>query len=158
MSAILDGGVFPGTQGGPLEHVIAAKAVAFGEALSDQYKGYCKQVVKNAQAMARAFNEKGNPIGIARPNSRPMEINNMEINLFEILPSSGILIKYDPGVPLVYMGFAITLFGSVLSIISTQQLWIISEEKNSTLYIGGLSNRNSSGFAKQFPLIIKSAF
>ena len=59
MSAILDSGVFPGTQGGPLEHVIAAKAVAFGEALSDEYKSYCKQVIKNAQAMAEAFNNKG---------------------------------------------------------------------------------------------------
>ena len=59
MSAILDGAVFPGTQGGPLEHVIAAKAVAFGEDLSDEYLHYCVQVIKNAQAMAKAFVEKG---------------------------------------------------------------------------------------------------
>jgi len=59
MSAILDSGVFPGTQGGPLEHVIASKAVAFGEALSDNYKTYCEQIIKNAQAMANSFNEKG---------------------------------------------------------------------------------------------------
>ena len=59
MSAILNSGVFPGMQGGPLEHVIAAKAVAFGEALTDDYKSYTKQVVKNAQAMAGAFVEKG---------------------------------------------------------------------------------------------------
>ncbi len=55
MSALLDGGVFPGTQGGPLEHVIAAKAVAFGEALKPSYKGYCEQVIKNAQVMAAEF-------------------------------------------------------------------------------------------------------
>ena len=59
MSAILDGAVFPGTQGGPLEHVIAAKAVSYGEALSDEYMHYCVQVIKNAQAMARTFVEKG---------------------------------------------------------------------------------------------------
>jgi glycine hydroxymethyltransferase len=59
MSAILDGAVFPGTQGGPLEHVIAAKAVAFGEALSDQYFKYILQVKKNAQAMAKAFTKRG---------------------------------------------------------------------------------------------------
>lgn len=59
MSSILNSGVFPGMQGGPLEHVIAAKAVAFGEALTDEYKAYTKQVVKNAQAMANAFVEKG---------------------------------------------------------------------------------------------------
>ncbi len=58
MSAILDSAIFPGTQGGPLEHVIAAKAVAFGEALTDEYKNYCKQVIANAQAMAKAFVEK----------------------------------------------------------------------------------------------------
>lgn len=59
MSSILDGAVFPGTQGGPLEHVIAAKAVAFGEALTDDYKQYCAQVIKNAQAMSQAFMQKG---------------------------------------------------------------------------------------------------
>ena len=59
MSAILDSGVFPGTQGGPLEHVIAAKAVAFGEALTDGYRTYCKQVQSNAKVMAEAFVEKG---------------------------------------------------------------------------------------------------
>jgi glycine hydroxymethyltransferase len=59
MSAILDGGVFPGTQGGPLEHIIAAKAVAYQEALQPEYKDYCKQVMKNAQALAGAMVEKG---------------------------------------------------------------------------------------------------
>jgi glycine hydroxymethyltransferase len=59
MSAILDSGVFPGTQGGPLEHIIAAKAIAFGEALNHGFKAYSKQVIKNAQAMADAFVEKG---------------------------------------------------------------------------------------------------
>jgi glycine hydroxymethyltransferase len=59
MSAILDSGVFPGMQGGPLEHVIAAKAVAFGEALKPQFKDYCEQVIANAQAMASAFVDRG---------------------------------------------------------------------------------------------------
>ncbi len=59
MSACLDMAVFPGTQGGPLEHVIAAKAVAYGEALSDEYMHYCVQVVKNSQTMAKALIEKG---------------------------------------------------------------------------------------------------
>lgn len=59
MSAVLDGAVFPGTQGGPLEHVIAAKAVAFEEALSENYMKYIIQVQKNAQAMAKAFVSRG---------------------------------------------------------------------------------------------------
>ncbi len=58
MSSLLDGAVFPGIQGGPLEHVIAAKAVAFGEALTDVFMEYALQVVRNAQAMANAFVEK----------------------------------------------------------------------------------------------------
>ncbi|MCA6074433.1 serine hydroxymethyltransferase [Fulvivirga sedimenti] len=59
LSALLDSGVFPGTQGGPLEHVIAAKAVAFQEALSDDYLHYVVQVAKNAKAMADAFIQRG---------------------------------------------------------------------------------------------------
>lgn len=59
MSALLDSAVFPGMQGGPLEHVIAAKAVAFMEALQPEYKTYQQQVKKNAQVMAQAFIDKG---------------------------------------------------------------------------------------------------
>jgi len=59
MSALLDLAVFPGNQGGPLEHVIAGKAIAFGEALSDSYGSYILQVKKNADAMAKAFVKRG---------------------------------------------------------------------------------------------------
>ena len=59
MSAMLDSAVFPGMQGGPLEHVIASKAVAFNEALDDSFKVYQKQVLKNASVMAQAFMDKG---------------------------------------------------------------------------------------------------
>ena len=59
MTSLLDGGVFPGTQGGPLEHVIAAKAIAFQEALSEEYMQYVLQVQKNAKVMSQAFVDKG---------------------------------------------------------------------------------------------------
>jgi glycine hydroxymethyltransferase len=59
MSSVLDMAVFPGTQGGPLEHIIAAKAIAFGEALSDEYLTYITQVKVNAKAMAESFMNKG---------------------------------------------------------------------------------------------------
>jgi len=59
MSALLNGGVFPGNQGGPLEHIIAAKAIAFSEALTDEFLHYQIQVKKNAATMAKAFVEKG---------------------------------------------------------------------------------------------------
>ena len=59
MSSILDSAIFPGNQGGPLEHVIAAKAIAFGEALTDQYMYYILQVKNNAATMAKAFVDRG---------------------------------------------------------------------------------------------------
>lgn len=59
MSSLLDSGVFPGNQGGPLEHIIAAKAIAFGEALTDEFMHYMLQVKRNAEAMAKAFVDKG---------------------------------------------------------------------------------------------------
>uniref|UniRef100_UPI00404952ED serine hydroxymethyltransferase n=1 Tax=Gelidibacter sp. TaxID=2018083 RepID=UPI00404952ED len=59
MSSLLDSGVFPGNQGGPLEHIIAAKAIAFGEALTDEFMHYMLQVKNNAAAMAQAFVNRG---------------------------------------------------------------------------------------------------
>lgn len=59
MSSLLDSGIFPGNQGGPLEHIIAAKAIAFGEALTDEFLHYMIQVKKNAAVMAEAFVQKG---------------------------------------------------------------------------------------------------
>ena len=59
MSSLLNSAVFPGNQGGPLEHIIAAKAIAFGEALTDDFMHYTLQVKKNADAMAKALVDKG---------------------------------------------------------------------------------------------------
>ena len=59
MSQILNSAVFPGIQGGPLEHVIAAKAVCFGEALKPEFKEYARKIVENAQALAAALQERG---------------------------------------------------------------------------------------------------
>lgn len=81
MTALLDSGVFPGTQGGPLEHIIAAKAVAFGEALTDDFLKYGIQVVKNAQAMAKAFNEKGYEIISSGTDNHLMLIDLRNKNL-----------------------------------------------------------------------------
>jgi glycine hydroxymethyltransferase len=75
MATILDSGVFPGTQGGPLEHVIAAKAVAFGEALQPSFKDYGQQVIKNAQVMAEAFVQKGYKIISGGTNNHLMLID-----------------------------------------------------------------------------------
>jgi glycine hydroxymethyltransferase len=81
MSAILDSAVFPGTQGGPLEHIIGAKAIAFGEALSEDYLQYVVQVQKNGHAMAQAFIEKGYDIISGGTDNHMMliDLRNKEI-------------------------------------------------------------------------------
>jgi glycine hydroxymethyltransferase len=80
-SASLDGAVFPGTQGGPLEHVIAAKAVAFGEALTPEYRAYITQVVKNAKALAKAFTDRGYQIITGGTDNHLMLIDLRNKNL-----------------------------------------------------------------------------
>jgi len=81
MSHVLDMAVFPGTQGGPLEHIIASKAVAFGELLTDEYAGYAKQVQRNAQAMAKAFVNRGYNISSGGTDNHLMLIDLRNKNL-----------------------------------------------------------------------------
>lgn len=81
MSTLLNGAVFPGIQGGPLEHVIAAKAVAFGEALSDAYMKYTIQVVKNAKVMAEEFMTKGYHVVSGGTDNHSMLIDLRSKNL-----------------------------------------------------------------------------
>ena len=94
MSAVLDGAVFPGTQGGPLEHVIAAKAVAFGEALTDEYKNYCEQLIKNARAMAKTFVDKGYKVISGGTDNHMMLIDLRSKNLTGKL-AENTLVKAD---------------------------------------------------------------
>ncbi len=75
MSALVDMGVFPGTQGGPLEHVIAGKAIAFREALSDEFGEYAQQVIRNAQVMAEALMERGYHVISGGTDNHEMLIN-----------------------------------------------------------------------------------
>jgi glycine hydroxymethyltransferase len=81
MSNLLDMAVFPGTQGGPLEHVIAAKAIAFGEIQTDEFGTYAKQVVSNAQAMATAFTKRGYDIVSGGTNNHLMLIDLRNKNI-----------------------------------------------------------------------------
>ena len=81
MSAVLDGAVFPGTQGGPLEHAIAAKALAFGEALEESFLKYTTQVVKNARTMAKSFMDKGYSISSGGTDNHCMLIDLRNKNL-----------------------------------------------------------------------------
>jgi glycine hydroxymethyltransferase len=81
MSAVLDGAVFPGTQGGPLEHVIAAKAVAYGEALSDEFMKYTLQVVKNAKVLSEELMKRGYDIVSGGTDNHSMLIDLRNKNI-----------------------------------------------------------------------------
>ncbi len=94
MSSLLDSGVFPGTQGGPLEHIIAAKAIAFGEALTDDFADYTRRVQANAQAMATAFVDRGYQIISGGTDNHLMLIDLHSKNLTGRL-AENTLIKAD---------------------------------------------------------------
>jgi len=117
ISSLLDSGVFPGTQGGPLEHIIAAKAVAFKEALSEKYFKYILQVKKNAKAMSKAFLNKGYNVISKGTDNHLMLIDLRNKNLTgkiaeEILDSSDItinknMVPFDTQSPFITSGMRI---------------------------------------------------
>lgn len=117
MSSMLDSSVFPGNQGGPLEHIIAAKAVAFGEALTDEFVEYQKQVIKNASAMAKAFTDRDYKIISGGTDNHMMLIDLRNKNISgkqaeEALGVAGItvnknMVPFDDKSPFVTSGIRI---------------------------------------------------
>lgn len=117
MAQILNSGVFPGMQGGPLEHVIAAKAIAFGEALDPSFKVYGNQVIANSQAMANAFLAKGYKIISGGTDNHLMLLDLSEKGLTgkladEVLGKAAItvnknMVPFDKQSPLVTSGIRI---------------------------------------------------
>lgn len=117
LGTLLNSGVFPGMQGGPLEHVIAAKAVAFGEALQPQFVEYQKQVVKNAQAMAHRFNELGYQIISEGTDNHLMLIDLRSKNITGVVAEEALgraeitvnknLVPFDDKKPMVTSGLRI---------------------------------------------------
>lgn len=117
MSAILNSGVFPGMQGGPLEHIIAAKAVAFGEALSDEFGRYADQVIRNAQAMAAEFVKRGYDLSSGGTDNHLMLIDLRNKNITgrtaeALLGEAGItvnknMVPFDDRSPFVTSGIRV---------------------------------------------------
>jgi len=98
-------------------------------------------------------------ISLARlaPGGTAVEVKGLPIRVESVLPASGILLKRDPGVPLVYAGFAIALAGGGLSLLATRQLWAIAEQpagQAGQLHVAGLCNRNLTGFAAELPQML----
>ncbi len=104
---------------------------------------------------AQIFDSNGTLLGKARPGGQAFDFNGTPIRVVEVIPSSGLLLKRDPGVPVVYTGFAITLIGGALSMIATKQLWAVSDPESSSLHIGGLCNRNLTGLANELPSLLE---
>ena len=108
------------------------------------------------QGPVEVYGADGSPLGQISPGGEALEVKGLPIRVASVLPASGILLKRDPGVPLVYAGFAIALAGGGLSLVATRQLWAIAEEGPGPgqLPVAGLSNRNLTGFAAELPQLL----
>ena len=78
------------------------------------------------------------------------EINSSQIEFIQAIPSSGLIIKNDPSVPIIYCSFIFIILGASLSLIPTKRLWIMNDKESNYLYMGGLCNKNLSGFETEF--------
>jgi cytochrome c biogenesis protein len=103
------------------------------------------------QGPVEVFGPDGTSLGRIVPGGEPLEVNGLPVRVLSVLPASGILLKRDPGVPLVYAGFAIALLGGGLSLVATRQLWAVAEPQAGRLHVGGLCNRNLTAFATELP-------
>ena len=109
--------------------------------------------VENELGPVKIYDNDGTFLTNLRTN-KEVKVKGTSIKLINIIPSSGLLLKRDPGVPIVYTSFAIILIGGSLSIISTKKIWVLQEKEKSVIYIGGLSNRNLAGLSKELPEFI----
>ena len=87
---------------------------------------------------------------------QPVEIAGIPLRIAGVVPASGLLLKRDPGVPLVYAGFGIALLGGALSLVATRQLWAVGEQEQRLLHVGGLCNRNLTAFAQELPQLLEA--
>jgi cytochrome c biogenesis protein len=102
------------------------------------------------------FGADGTSLALLRPGGEAIEVQGLPIRVAGVLPASGILLKRDPGVPLVYSGFAIALLGGAFSVVATRQLWVVEEPRPEglRLHAAGLCNRNLTAFARELPALL----
>jgi len=108
--------------------------------------------LSSEQGPGEVYDPDGNVLARLVPGGDPQEVRGIPLRLVGVLPASGILLKRDPGVPLVYGGFAVALLGGGLSLIATRQLWAVAEAGQ--LHLAGLCNRNLTAFAAELPLLL----
>jgi cytochrome c biogenesis protein len=110
--------------------------------------------LSSEQGPVTAYSADALELGSLIPGGEPVEIAGIPLRIAGVVPASGILLKRDPGVPLVYAGFAIALAGGGLSLVATRQLWAIAEPERQKLHVGGLCNRNLTAFAQELPALL----
>ena len=109
------------------------------------------------QGPVQVFGPDGALLAQLVPGGEAAEVRGLPLRVTHVLPASGILLKRDPGVPLVYTGFAIALLGGGLSLVATRQLWAVAEPASGRLHVAGLCNRNLTGFAAELPALLEEA-
>ncbi len=107
------------------------------------------------QGPVQVFGPDGVALAQLVPGGAAQEVRGLPIRVASVMPASGILLKRDPGVPLVYAGFAIALAGGGLSLMATRQLWAIADGAEGRLHVAGLCNRNLTAFADELPVLLR---
>jgi cytochrome c biogenesis protein len=110
--------------------------------------------LSSEQGPVTAYNGQADELGTLIPGGEAVEIEGIPLRIAGVVPASGLLLKRDPGVPLVYAGFGIALLGGGLSLIATRQLWAIAEPTAGRLHVGGLCNRNLTAFSQELPALL----
>jgi cytochrome c biogenesis protein len=110
--------------------------------------------LSSEQGPVTAYSAEAEVLGQLIPGGEAVEIAGIPLRIDRVVPASGLLLKRDPGVPLVYAGFAIALAGGGLSLIATRQLWAIAEAERGQLHVAGLCNRNLTAFATELPALL----
>ncbi|MEB3172392.1 MAG: cytochrome c biogenesis protein ResB [Cyanobacteriota bacterium] len=112
--------------------------------------------LNNEAGPIEVFGADGRSRGQISVGGDPFEVDGLPIRVHGVLPASGILLKRDPGVPLVYCGFALALLGGGFSLVATRQLWAIAEGTGELgrLHVAGLCNRNLAAFANELPQLL----
>ena len=111
--------------------------------------------INNESGPVKIFNiEDFSPIDLYM-NEKEIEINSSNIKLIKIIPSSGLIIKSDPSVPIIYLSFVLIIIGATLSLIPTKRIWLFKDKFSKTFHMGGLCNKNLSGFELEFYKLVE---
>ncbi len=109
--------------------------------------------LESEQGPVSVYDSDGSALTLLRPGGPAEEVKGLPLRVASVLPASGLLLKRDPGVPLVYLGFGVLLLGGGLSLVATRQLWAVFSDGQ--LHVGGLCNRNLAAFAQELPLLLQ---